>query len=201
MKLNFVLQKYYNKNSRLAAETAVSHERCSQYKGPGRTAQLLIPRSHPACQHQSCWCATQERESLCANEKQAHFIKWCAGEIHITHSGHNKDRLQALSLRTRCNQSQCRTWSRINKLCSARDKNVNTKKLSLKMYVSINTFLSCQRLYLIRIPNCLGALASYTHFACWQLFGPFGVFIMHFSQLFCQSSDNLWSIILIGLIS
>ena len=83
LKLSFSWNKtlcYRNiitKKCRLAAVTAVSHEGCSQLKGPERTAQLLIPMSHPACQHQWCWCATQERESLCVNEKQAHFVRWC----------------------------------------------------------------------------------------------------------------------------
>ena len=34
--------------------------------------------SLPACQHECRWWASQERESLCVNEKQAHFVRWCS---------------------------------------------------------------------------------------------------------------------------
>ena len=73
---DFLWQKYYNKQYRKARVTGVSHEWCSQHKGLDRTAQLLIPMSLPACQHQRCWWASQERESLCVNEKQAHFVRF-----------------------------------------------------------------------------------------------------------------------------
>ena len=77
MKICFVWQKFYNKQYRKAWVTGVSHEWCSQHKGLEKTVQLLIPMSLPACLHQRCWWASQERESLCVNEKQAHFVRWC----------------------------------------------------------------------------------------------------------------------------